>query len=575
MLDVPTICHRLIVEWRTRAGKNKDWRISPIRDLMRKDNLRGREIYERRHVPSRAISWLSRNMLQISVFTATRLHVIPRDMLRSFRHNAAKSDSRMLLDSRHSTKRMPKYDCDKRPRYLDSERKAKREHAINIKDIICEGIALHRVAGHSDSEVVDTTIETDENSASCPPSDNIPPSKSVIFAEPDTRAAAALSIPYESRIGAIVGGRFVLRGLISTKLCYDVHAATDVCTDMVYTAKAYSIRGTKGNQRKYRLMSIKRNASKATCVASIDHCGRKWLFFSGGTENLVDTGSTDDASAWYGEEQYQHHFPVLSLRCATCTIAHTPFRKTYAACVREVVLESNDLIAERRETSCVQDDESPSEIRGAKRKERVRDRQRNKRKLKRVAKAAARKATSDEAALPEVISTSVNTSRTASRSHVDPELRTFSIAGLSDEAEFKRFLDSLDGDTLKRLNYGIDKRLWKHILEDPAETSERQCIDVSLGFRTLTLTVARINEVLDVLDIRMWQSLVGNQDIVDPNRFRTIEEAFGLVTDMRTNMKHRVELISKMEDLVNKKGKHLDTIMKHCENVWSNYLMGR
>ena len=530
MLDVPTIYHRLIVEWKMRAGKTKDWRISPIRDLLRKDNLRGREIYERRHVLSRALSRLGRNM------------EIPRDMLQSYRH-AARSDSRILLNSRHSTKRLPNYDWDKKPRYLDSKRKAKRERAIDMKDIISEGIASHRVAGHSDSEVVDTTIDTDEYSTSCQPTDSIPRSQSVIFAEFNTRAAGALSIPYESRIGAVVGGHFVLRGLISTKLCYDVHAVTDVCTDMVYTAKAYRIRGTKGNERKYRLISLKRNALKTSCIGSVDQGGRKWLFFSGGIERFVETGSPNDVSAWYGEEKYQYHFPALSPQC---TAAYTPSRAAY---VREVASQSDDRIT--------------------KRKEMVRDRQRNKRKQKRAAEAAARKITNDEPALPDQTSTSVNTSRTASRSHVDPELRTFSIAGLSDGAEFERFLDSLDEDILERLYYKIDERFWEHLVKDPADTFERSCLNVSAGYRTLNRTSARVHEILNDLDNRMLQNVVEFQDIAETNRFSNIDELLGFVQNVRTTLRDRDILIKKTEDLAEKKWYHMDTVLDECQsNIW-------
>ena len=551
-VNLRTISHYLIAEWKTRAGKAKDWRTGPMKDLLKKDNLRGRESYGKRHMPFNAIDWLGRNMLHASVFTAIGLHQIPRDMLRSYRLHAAESDSKAPSYLRHGTKRRLKCDCDKKkPPYLELEKKAKRERAIDIKNIISEGILFQRVAGYSDSEVADTAFETDECPLSGPQSDSLLPtklvSKSVVFAESSTRATDGLSIAYESRIGAIVGGRFVLQGLIATKLCYDWHAANDLCTDTVYTAKVYSIRGTKGNERKYRLTSLKRNASKASCIASIDQGGRKWLFFSGGIEHLVETGSTDDASAWHGEEQYQHHFPLLSPQHPAGITAYTPSRKTYASCVQEVTSESNDRIA-KEEASRTQDDQSPSDNVVAKRKEKVRDRQRNKRKQKRAAEAAARRATNDEAALSEVTgtsvdkncpasishedlepaalsiarlpdeatlpkqkSTSMDQSRAASIFHQDPTLETIPTVGLFAGAEFERFLCNLDEETSQKSHPEVDEMFWKRLIQGPAETFKHRCLDVFAGYRTL----AHVCERSEVVDGRTVQGSMESWEIKD------------------------------------------------------------
>ena len=476
VVDLPIIRHRRIAEWKIRAGKRKDWSLCPIRDLPNQDKLRGRESYKRRYVPCGTANSLARKMLQVSVFTAACLYETPRDMLRRYSHNAAKSDSSVLLHLRPGIKRKLKCKYNKKkPHYLDLERKAKRDRAMDVKEIISEGI-FQRVAPRSDSEVVDTAIETDGYSTNCPPSDSVlptkVPAKSVIFAEFDTCAADALSIPYESRIGAIVGCRFVLQGLMSMRLCYDVHVATDVYTDIVYTAKAYSIRGTKGNERKYRVTSLKRNASKASCIASVDQSGRKWLFFSGDVEHVVQTGILNDVSAWYEEEQYQHHFPVLSLRGATCTTVHTTPRKTYAACVQEVSSESKDCIT-RKEANCIHEVASQLDDRTTRRKERVRDRQRNKRKQKRAAEAVARKATDDKSALPEPTDAAVDRSRPASISHVDPELETLS----KDGADVERFLALGDEDMKGRKERIRDRRRNKRKQKRIAEAVARKATD--------------------------------------------------------------------------------------------------
>ena len=566
---LPTICHRLIVEWKTRAGKNKDWRVSPIRNLLRKDNMRGRESCERGNVPSTAANWLGRNMPQASFFTATRLHETPRVMLRSYGQYPSKSDSKVPLYSRRGTKRRLKYDCDKKkPRYFDLDRKRKRERASDTKDLISEGKSFLRVVGHTSFAAVDTILETDKFSPSCPPSDSaLPmklPSKRVMFPEPSKCPAGVLSIPYESRIGAIVGTHFVLRGIISTKLCYDVYATTDVYTDMVYTAKVYSIRGTKGNERKYRLTSLKRNASKDSCIASIDQGGRKWLFFSGGIEHFVETGSTDDASAWYGEEQYQHHFPLLSPRFTTCNIAYTPPRKTYASCVPEVASESKDRIA-RNETSCVQEVALLSDHCVTQRKERARDRQRNKRKQKRAAKATARKATDDEFALPEKTSTSVKESRAASISYVGDKLQTLSFAELFDRAEFGPFVGLLDEDIGERLYGKSDGRGWEHLIDGLAETFERRRQKVFAECQTLARIVVEIGQEMKQIDLQMVQYLETIRGVEEVKR--TIDFS----TIMGTNLRDRERRMREMGDLANKAWEHMvkerESIDDQCKNI--------
>ena len=532
VVDLPIIPHRRIAEWKIRAGKSKDWSRCPIRDLLKHDKLRGHESYKRRFVPHGTANSLGRKMLKVIVFTAACLYGIPRDMLRRYRHNVVESDSSVLLRLRGGTKRRVKCNCDKKkphylnlerntnrrvkcncdkkkPHYLNLERKAKRDRAIDVKEIISEGI-FERVTAHNDSEILDTPIETDEYSTNCSPSDIVPPTtvltKSVTFAESNTCAAGALSIPYESRIGAIVGGRFVLQGLMSTRLCYDIHAATDVCTDMVYTAKAYSIRGTKGNERKYRIASLKRNASKASCIASADQGGRKWLFFSGGIEHVVQTGILNDVPTRYGEEEYQHHFPILGPRGATCTTAHATPRKTYAACVQGFLSESIDCIT-REETSCIQEVASQLDDRTTKRKERLRDRQRIKRNQKRAAGAVARKATDDESALNEQTDAAMDMSRPASISHVDPELGTSSIDG----ADFESLLAFLDEDMRDRPFPGIDETFWKHLTEGPPERTKHRCLEVMAGYRIMS----HIGTQLGDFDPRMRPSLTLLDDYHD------------------------------------------------------------
>ena len=422
VVDSPGICHRLIAEWKTRAGRKKDWSGISIRDLPKKDNLRGRERYKGRYAPFRTVNWLGHNILPMNLFTAASLYEIPRYMLRSYRHNSAQSGLRALVHLQRGSKRKLKsYDHKKKPRYLDLPRKSKRDHASDIKETIAEGISLLQIAGHSDSEAVDTGVVTDDCQLNCPQTNGVLPPNSLV-----------LSIPYESHIGAIVGGRFILRGLISTKTCYDVHTANDLCTETVYTAKVYSIRGTKGKERKYRLTSLKRNASKASFIASLDQGGRKWLFFAGAIEHAAETGCSNDAFAWYGEEQYQHHFPVFSSRC---TIAYTSPRKSYASCLQAALSES-------KETNCVQEVSSNSDDRIAKRKEKARDRQRNKRKQKRAAEAAARRATDNEPAVPEQTRTPADENLFESISRADPE-SILRFNRLSEDANFSEFLGYL------------------------------------------------------------------------------------------------------------------------------------
>ena len=510
VVDVPTICHRLIAEWKTRAGRNKDWSLIPIRDLPKKDNLRGRERYNGRYAPFGTMNWLGHNILPINLFTAASLYEIPRYMLRSYRHNSAQSGLRALVHLQRGSKRKLKsYDHKNKPRYLDLPRKSKRDHASNIKEMIAESISLLQVAGHSDSEAVDTGVMTDDCQLYCPQTNGVfppnLPAKGLISSESNTRAAGALSIPYESHIGAIVGGRFILRGLRSTKTCYDVHTANDLFTETAYTAKVYSIRGTKGKERKYRLTSLKRNASKGNCIASLDLDGRKWLFFAGGIEHVVETGSSNDASAWYGEEQYQHHFPVLSSRS---TITYTSPRKSYASCLQAALSES-------KETNCVHEVSLESDDRIAMRKERLRDRQRNKRKQKRAAEAAARRVTDNEPAVPEQTNTSADENHFGLVFRVGPE-STLDVNCFSEDAWHDKFLEYLSDtfyQTQNDASYAkVNERIWEYLIKDASMTLIPRCLEYLTLFQDLIRIINLKGKEMGFLNSEMMKRLLNFLD---------------------------------------------------------------
>ena len=152
----------------------------------------------------------------------------------------------------------------------------KPDSRVEIQNTIFEGIASVHSRALSNSEAWDADMEGDDaydkSSAGVT-------SKVRTVDKVDQHIASILTVPYASYIGAIVNSQFVLRGFLDVKACYDVHAAKDLHTGKQCTASVYTISGTKGKERGSRLRNFKRNAAKASCIASVDQNRKKGLFF--------------------------------------------------------------------------------------------------------------------------------------------------------------------------------------------------------------------------------------------------------------------------------------------------------
>ncbi|MCJ1280579.1 hypothetical protein MMC21_008408 [Puttea exsequens] len=193
-----------------------------------------------------------------------------------------------------------------------------------------------------------------------------------LLTRPDT-----IALPYESHIGAIIGDRFALRGLVQVEASYEIHAAEDILLDNAspLIVKVFTIRGTRGKAREYRVKSLKRNAAKSSCVSSIEQSGKKWLFFRDVADEKRPSDTTGKAWPWQSRRHYEQSFPSLVHEPANIEGSPMPLFKSYALCARQ----------------------SPAkfipggtpELQSADKKTRTRDRQRRKRQQKRAAKSAA------------------------------------------------------------------------------------------------------------------------------------------------------------------------------------------
>ena len=370
--ELPDLCRNCVTKWKKGAGWNKNWKTIPSIDLLKRYNQLSSRWRRKKVTAPWAADKSNMTTLDLLIFAVAQPIHIPRNMLRKYER---KMNSPGLMPPSYkpcNIARRLNIGCkDSKPCNPKTPRKRKRNSQIEIQNIICDGICSQRGLGLSDSELLKADIEEADTIVKELSSHNglsgRAACKSVMGEETAQRASSALTVSYESYIGAIIGGRFVLRGLVDAKACYDVHTAEDLYTRVEYIAKAYTISGVKGKERDPRIKNLKRNVSKTSCVAVIDENRRKWVFFSPSLHSNVESETVSDPLSWLEEQQYRRNFPSLSPCGITRPTRQRTFLKSYASCLRSIQAETKDHFTHK--------------------KQRARDRQRRKRKEKRAAKA--------------------------------------------------------------------------------------------------------------------------------------------------------------------------------------------
>jgi len=122
----------------------------------------------------------------------------------------------------------------------------------------------------------------------------------------------AHTLPYESFVGAVIGGFFNLKGLVRTEASYEVYAAEFIPnSDDRFIAKAYSLRGISGKERNIRVKDLKRNAHKASLVGSLEQRRKKWLDFH--SSSIAKTEIPEQYQpTWQSRSDYECTFPTLT-----------------------------------------------------------------------------------------------------------------------------------------------------------------------------------------------------------------------------------------------------------------------
>jgi len=362
--------------WKRGVGKHKSWKTIPLTYLAKR---RHQLHYEYHHWGEYLSPWIVRkprlDQIDLLVSAASSETAIPRDMLRRYERerNTSSLNFRCCM-SRHVERRLEVGCKNVKPYRLKSSKTGKRVHHTEVKETISEGISLHCNQSLSNSDFSDAECEDNALIAMAMLSQAQNATRLIgqrAFKEKAGRyLSSALTIPYESHLGAVIAGHFILRGCIRAKTCYEEHSAEDLNTNTEYFAKAYAICGTKGKEREHRLTSLKRNAIKATCAAAIDQNRKNGLFFLARSHPEVESDVLPSCSPWLGEQLYQHHFPGLSPSNTTINIRQKPLLKYYASCIQSSHIDTEDSSTHK--------------------KRRARDRQRHQRKEKRAAKAATR-----------------------------------------------------------------------------------------------------------------------------------------------------------------------------------------
>jgi hypothetical protein len=103
-----------------------------------------------------------------------------------------------------------------------------------------------------------------------------------------------LVLPYESFIGAILGGAFRILKFLRSENHGDVYAVEDLSSTAIrYEAKAYILRDVPRRTRDYRVRNLKKLASQPSFICSFDQLGRKFVInrLEGKGEELPKTWS--------------------------------------------------------------------------------------------------------------------------------------------------------------------------------------------------------------------------------------------------------------------------------------------
>ena len=373
--QLPIFCHDYVTKWKNGAGRKKGWKISSFTDLSKMYNQLYSEWQKRKYTSPRAAVQPTLDTLGLCTFAAARAVNIPKIMLKKHRCKQNTSGLTSSLYIPHDIERKFKAGCkDSKAHSLKFPRKGKRNSQIEVKETIRDGISLQRSPSLSEFEIFNADIENGDTcesgmSTQSRISENLT-CKNEMKDKIDQCASIALTIPYESHIGTVIGSRFILRGFVCSKICYDLHVAEGLNTGMKYIAKAFAIHGTKDKERGSRVKNLKRNFAKTSCVASIDQNGKKWLFFLASSHSDIEDDVSPNPLIWLGKQQYQRHFPSLSPCRITSPTGQKPLLMSYADCVRKAQVGTKNRFTDKRQ--------------------RARERQRRKRKEARAAKAAMR-----------------------------------------------------------------------------------------------------------------------------------------------------------------------------------------
>ncbi|KAF7506732.1 hypothetical protein GJ744_011456 [Endocarpon pusillum] len=375
--QVPIFCRGSVAKWKNGAGRKKDWKINPFTGSPKSHDIFIHGWHEK-GLSSLAVMKARMNTFRLLAAAPTQSVIVPQNMPRIYKRKQNSCALTPFLRMPRDIERQPRAGCKiSRPYRRKPLRRGKRNSQIEAKDIISDDISFHHSLGSiristsaadiEDEDSQDTSFRDKLAQSHVPASLNW---KDGMMEKTCLYASRTFTIPYESHIGAIIAGYFVLRGFIRAEPCYDVHAAKGFNTDMKYIAKAYSISGQKGKVREYRLKNLKRNVAKASCVASIDQNKIKWVFFPMSSDPNTQINTSSDPWALHGKQQYQRHFPSLSPCCIASSAEKQPFMRSYASVVQRAQVETKD--------------------RSTGKNQRARDRQRRKRQEKRAIKAAAR-----------------------------------------------------------------------------------------------------------------------------------------------------------------------------------------
>lgn len=346
--QVLTIGRESIAQWKENARKKRDWRIDRYIDpLQKEDCLRRNFQWGQKHIKEHMQVLITSNLnsQDSTIYTAIRAVSLPRSMLKGLECRTTMAHLKSLVRARINIERKAEgyhkyrgFGCSQLPR------REKRRNRNKMKD-------LYDTSESGEYEVSDVDLEYDHASVKAISSDDYwyatknDSCETVGKTSQQDTDGQVLTVPYESHVGAIIGNRYVLRGLVDTKPCYeiyDVHDAFSLGDDMYLIAKAYSIRGTKGRERDARVKNLKRNTAKPTRVDMIDQNGKKWLFFPNSSCSIIASNTQAVPGYWLGEKEYHLHFPSLSSCNRILSAPEGRYPKSYASCLQSGQVETEN-----------------------------------------------------------------------------------------------------------------------------------------------------------------------------------------------------------------------------------------